>query len=92
MTDEDGKLIVPPLDPAVLDPTDVIRIFESSTKASRLAIGLPTDVTGSIQVSLNDVQKVLSGFLSLAEERMPEDQFESLVRACSAMVREQLGA
>jgi hypothetical protein len=92
MTDDSGKLVVAPLDPNVLNPMEVLRIFESSTKAIRLAVGLPIDLTGSIQVSLNDVTRLIGAFLELAEKRMTVEQHAALVRDCSAMVRETLGA
>ena len=85
------KLAVVPIHPNELDADDVARWAELSTKMIRLSIGLPTDFTGQIQINVADMQKVLGGFIALAEKRMTPEAHEALVRDCYAMVREILG-
>jgi hypothetical protein len=91
VTDDEGKQLVAPLDPNVLGPSDLVRLFESSTKAIRLALGLPLDLTGPTQVSLKTVEVILADFVRLAEKRMDPAAHEALLRDCYASVHEQLG-
>lgn len=82
---------VAPINLNDLDWDDIMRGFESSMKAQRLVLGLPTDVTGQITVSLNDMDAIMRGFLKLAEKRLSAAEYQALVRDCYALVQEQLG-
>lgn len=91
LKDEDGQLVVEPIDPSTLDADEVARWADLGTKFVRLSMGLPTDFTGVIQVSMLDLQRILGAFIALAAERMTPEAHELLVRDCYAMVRESLG-
>ncbi len=91
MVDEEGKPLVTPLDPNVLKPRDVVRLFESSTKEIRRALGLPVDPDRSFQVSSKDFSAIFRAVIDLAEKRMEPEAFEAFVRDCRAVVAKQFG-
>ncbi len=91
VVDDEGKLLVSPLDPNVLKPRDVLRFFESSNNAIRRALGLPVDPDGSFQVSSKDFGAVFRAIMDLAEKRMEPEAFAPFVRDCHAVVAKQFG-
>lgn len=91
VVDEEGKLLVSPLDPNVLTPRDVVRFFESSNKEIRRALGLPVDPDRTFQVSSKDFEAVLRAVMDLAEKRMEPEAFAGFVRDCRAVLAKQFG-
>jgi hypothetical protein len=75
-----------------MDPAETVRVLETGNKFIRLAIGLPPDLSGQVQVSLSDLQTILGGFIEIAAKHMTPAAHEATVRECYAMVRRQLGS
>ena len=67
----DEKQPVAAIDFNTLDADDIVRWFESSAKWGRLSIGLPSDVTGAMVITLQDLHYLLRTLLELAEKRLP---------------------
>lgn len=91
VVDDEGKPLVTPLDPNVLEPRDVLRFLESTTKEMRRMLGLPVDPDGPFQVSSKDFSTVLRAVIDLAKKRMEPDAFALFIRDCHAAVAKQFG-
>jgi hypothetical protein len=91
VVDDEGKTLVTPLDPSVLNPRDVVHFFESSNKEIRPVLGLPVYPDLSFQVSSKDLSAVLQAVIDLAEEKMEPEAFPLFVRDCRAAVAQQFG-
>ena len=91
VVDDEGKPLVTPLDPNVLTPRDVVRLFESSTKQIRRVLGLAVDPDRSFQVSSKDFEAVFHAVMDLAEKRMEPEAFAPFVRDCRAAFAKQFG-
>jgi hypothetical protein len=91
-SDGDGSPVVRGLHPDELSPSEVARFLDLGATLVRRSTGLPSDLSGSMRVTLDQVQHILGGVLELARNRMPPEEHAALVRDCYALVRESVGS
>ena len=69
------------LNPAELDAGDVARLAQVAVQIERLSVGLPMDLTQSLNtLTRQEGEKIVSGIVELALNRLPVEQHEAFIR------------